>query len=65
MSIGVYGVRLQQSQLAGTCDRFSAALDLEFAKDLAVVPFNGIQGEEESLGNFTIGESLGKQLQHF
>ncbi len=31
---------LQQSQLAGTCDRFSAPLDLEFVKDFPVVPLD-------------------------
>jgi len=31
--------RLQQTQLAGTCDRFGAPLDVEFAKDVPIVPF--------------------------
>ncbi len=41
--------RLQQTQLAGTCDRFGAPLDLEFAKDFLIVFFHRVQGEEKPL----------------
>jgi hypothetical protein len=37
---------LRETQLAGTRDSFGAPLDLEFAKDLAVVSFHRVQGEE-------------------
>src|SRR5918997_2341580 len=57
--------RLQQSHLAGTCDRFSAPLNLEFAKDFLDVPFHRVPGEEEALANLMIRESLGNELQYF
>ena len=57
--------RLQQTQLAGAGDRFGAPLDLEFAKDFPIVPFDRAQGEEKPLANLTIRESLGNQLQYF
>ncbi len=38
--------RLQQAQLAGTRDRFGAPLDLEFVKDISIVSFHRIQGQE-------------------
>ena len=53
---------LQQIQLAGTCYRFGAPLDLKFAKDFPIVPFNSIQGKEKPLANLTIRESLGNKL---
>ena len=54
--------RLQQSHLAGTCDRFSAPLNLEFAKDFLDVPFHRVPGEEEALANLTVREPLGNEL---
>jgi hypothetical protein len=56
---------LQQTQLAGADNRFDAPLDLEFAEDTPIVPFNSIQGQEKPLANVTIRESLGNKLQHF
>ena len=58
-------LRLQQAQFAGTYDSLSAPLHLEFAEDFLIVPFHRIQGEEESLANLTIRESLGNELQDF
>ena len=57
--------RLQQANLAGTCDRFSAPLNLEFAKDFLDVPFHRVLGEEEALAHLTIREALGDKLQDF
>jgi hypothetical protein len=53
---------LQQTQLTGTCYGFGAPLDLKFAKDFSIVPFNSIQGEEKPFANLTIRESLGNEL---
>ena len=61
----VTDVMLQQTQLAGTCYSFGAPLDLQFAEDFLIVPFNRDQGEEKSLANLTIRESLGNELQYF
>src|SRR5579864_1222685 len=57
--------RLQQTQLAGTCDRFGAPLDLEFAKDFPIVSFHHVQGEEKSLAHLLIRESLRHELEDF
>ncbi len=57
--------RLQQTQFAGTCYGFGASLDLQFTKDIPIVPFNRTQGEEKSFANFTIGESLNNELEYF
>ena len=45
------GKRLQQAQLAGAGDGFGAALHLEFVEDPAVVPFDGVQGQEKPLAD--------------
>ena len=58
-------MRLQQTQLAGACDGFGAALNLEFVEDSAVVPFDRVQGEEKPFADLTIRESLGNELQYF
>ena len=58
-------MRLQQTQLAGAGYGFGAALNLQFVKDSAVVPFDRVQGEEKPLANLTIRESLGNELQYF
>ena len=59
------GYRLQQTQLAGTCDRFGAPLDLEFAKDFPIVSFHRIQGEKKPLADLLIGEALRHELEDF
>ena len=56
---------LQQAQLAGAGDGFRAAFDLQFVEDAAVVPFHCVQGQEQPLADFTIGQSLRDQLQNF
>src|SRR5713226_2629190 len=57
--------RLQQTQLAGTCDRFGAPLDLEFAKDFPIVSFHRVQGEEKPLAHLMIGESGSHEVEDF
>jgi hypothetical protein len=59
------GSRLQQTQLAGTSDRFSAPLDLEFAKDAPIVTFHCAQGKEELPGDLLIGEALSDEPKDF
>lgn len=55
---------LQQTQLAGTCDRFGAPLNLELAKDFPIVPFHRVQGEEKPLTHFLIRESLSHEAEN-
>ena len=62
---GKLTVRLQQTQLAGTCDRFGAPLDVEFAKDVPIVSFHRVQGEEKPLANLMIRESLSNEVEYF
>jgi hypothetical protein len=50
---------------SGSCYSFGASVDLEFAVDIPIVPFNSVQGEEESLANLTIREALGNELEYF
>jgi hypothetical protein len=53
---------LQQTQLAGARDGFGAPLDLQFAKDVQIVPFNRTQREEKPLANLSIRKSFGDEL---
>ena len=53
---------MQPGQLPGTGDRFGAPLDVEFTKNLPVVPFYRIQGNKQPLANLTIREALGNEL---
>ncbi len=55
---------LQQAQLAGARYSFGAPSNLEFAKNVPIVPFNSNQGEEKPLADLTVRESLGDELQH-
>ena len=57
--------RLQQTQLAGTCDRFGAPLDAELTKDSPIVPFHRTQGEEKPLADLLIGAPLRHELEDF
>src|SRR5258708_17146749 len=57
--------RLQQTQLAGTCDRFGAPLDVEFIKDFPIVSFHRVQGEEQPLANLLIREALSNEVEDF
>ncbi len=57
--------QLQQTQLAGTCDRLGAPLDLEFAKDFPIVSFHRVQGEEKPLANLMVRASLSNEVEHF
>jgi hypothetical protein len=57
--------RLQQTQRAGTCDRFGAPLDLEFAIDISIVSFHRVQGEVKPLANLVIRESLSHEVEDF
>jgi hypothetical protein len=63
--VGTLTCRLQQTQLAGTCDRFGAPLDLELAKDFPIVSFHRVQGEEQPLAHLLIGESLSHEVEDF
>ena len=56
---------LQQAQLAGSRYRFGAPPNLEFAKDIPVVSFDGNDGEEKLLADLTVRESLGNESQYF
>ena len=56
---------LQQTQLAGAGDGFGAALHLEFVEDAAVVPFDGVQGQEKPFADLPFRESPGDQHQDF
>ena len=58
-------VWLQQPQLAGMCDRFGTPLNLQFAKDVAIVPFDRVQGEEQPLANLLIREALRNEVEDF
>ncbi len=62
---GKLTLRLQQTQLAGTCDSFGAPLDLEFVKDFPIVSFHRVQGEEKPLANLLIRESLSHEVEDF
>ena len=57
--------RLQQTQRAGTCDRFGAPLDLELAKDSPIVSFHRTQGEEQPLAHLLIREALSHEVEDF
>ena len=57
------GLCLKQAQLAGTGDRFRAALNAQFGIRSAVVPFDSVQGEEEALANLTIRTPLSNELE--
>ena len=53
---------LQQTQIAGAGYSFSPTLNLQFAKELLIVALDRTQGQEQSLANLTIRESLGDKL---
>jgi hypothetical protein len=55
---------LQQAQLSGTRHCFGAPPNLELAKDVPIVSFDDNQGEEKTLADLTVRESLGNELQH-
>ena len=63
--VGTLTCRLQQTQLAGTCDRFGAPLDLEFVKDFPIVSFHCVQVEEQPLTHLLIGEALSHEVEDF
>nr|GFD44490.1 hypothetical protein [Tanacetum cinerariifolium] len=54
----------EQPQFLSLGDRLSAALDPQFAVDMARVGFNGVQGDEKPLADFLIRATLGDELQH-
>jgi hypothetical protein len=53
---------LQQTQLVGTRAGFGAALNLQFVKDLAVMPLDRVQGQKKPLADLPVRESLGNEL---
>jgi len=46
---------LQETQFAGAGDGLGAPMNPKFAEDLAIVPFDGVEGEEKALANFAVG----------
>ena len=56
---------LQQAELTGTCDGFGAALDLEFAKDVSIVPLDRVEGEEQPPSDLLVGASTRHELEDF
>jgi hypothetical protein len=62
---GKLTLRLQQTQLAGTGDRFGAPLNLEFVKDAPIVPFHRTQRKEKPFANLMIRASLGNEVEDF
>jgi hypothetical protein len=62
---GTLTFRLQLAQLAGTYYSFGAPLGLEFAKDVPIVSFHRVQGEEQPLANLLIRESLSNEVEDF
>ena len=55
----------EKAQFAGTRDGLGAAFDLQLVENIAVMPFDGAQGEEQPLGDLFIRQTLGDQLQDF
>jgi hypothetical protein len=55
---------LTETELTGTGNRFRAALNAHLAYVLRLCPFDGVQGKEEALANFTIRTPLGNELQY-
>ena len=56
---------LQQAELASTHDGFGAALNLEFAKDVSIVPLDGVEGQEQPTSDLLIGAAPGHELENF
>lgn len=46
----------------GRIDRLRSILDTQFAIDIAVMPFDGVQGQEQPLADLAVGETLRDQL---
>jgi hypothetical protein len=65
VSVGKWLLRLQQTQVAGTSDRFGAPLNLELAKDAPIVSFHRIQGKDQPLANFLVRKSLCDKMEDF
>jgi len=59
------GTKLQQTELAGACNCFSAPLDLELAKDFLIVAFHRPQSLKKPLANLLIGKSLSDEPEDF
>src|SRR5258708_8402836 len=55
---------LQEVQLTGACNGKGAALHAEFAVNMGQIPFNRCNREEELVGDFAIGKSIGNHRQH-
>lgn len=56
---------LQQTEFAGTGNRFSAPLDLKLAEDFLIVSFDRFQGEDQPLANLLIRLPLSDEAQNF
>ena len=62
---GKLKLRLQQTKITGSRDRFGAPFDFKFAVDIAVMAFCCIHGDEKPLTNLTIGKPICYQPRHF
>jgi hypothetical protein len=56
---------LGQTRRSGASNAFGAALHLEFAEDIAMMPFDQAQGDEKPCPDLAIRESAGNELEHF
>ncbi len=55
---------LDQTQLTGTGNGFRAPLDLELVEDVAIVPFDRVQRQEQPLPDLVVRQPLGNKPQH-
>lgn len=53
-----------EPEFAGAGDGLSTALHLKLAVDVAVVPFDGAQRQEEPFADFIVGKSICDEVQH-
>ena len=54
----------ENTQFARACNGLHAVLHLEFAANLADMPFHRANGNDKFSGNGTIGHALGDQLKN-
>ena len=55
---------LEQSELATAHDRLGSIAHRQLAVDVAGVPFNSAQGDEEPLSDFLVSETFGDKGQN-
>ena len=64
-SYGAVGQALEQAQFTRSYDRLRAILDAQFAEDVAGVPLDGVDGNDQHLSNTLVGSAGRHQLEHF